>query len=774
MASATPPPPLSPSQTHALFDILIHHQLYAEIEAFKYPQAISRYGFPFTKADGDQTTSPLLQSMLNKFVLRLPGVKNLSTTAFWQDKVSILVAKLAEAELSESYDKGAIGSRKALAAAISSLLEYVARGMLGGYPVGGREKGSEASDKKGEDDKESVGKKEYDMKNPDDILQAWDDGMRQLIYGDLLDELFEKVAASDKLADHSSLVQAAHEYILLNLASFLHHIFIMSPDGQYLLRLLENIHRLIPYGMIRQTLRYGNAATMINAMVKLILTKISVTAITNFIGLTNNSNDGMNLMQQIISTVAAWDTAEFQKKAGKLESCREAPRKEVFKAIKAHVYASRDKHDAARSISIAESKSIIAVILETSTPPVSTSSLNDDQHAIAMEFYSNYLSIRDREEITKILCKLQPDVLTLAMKELVGAFDPVIRSVHKAVDLSETVTDAQNFLNDLIKVSKPKKINNVGSRAGSRAGSRSNSRDPSPKETESTPASILDPPNSLQVPTVEDYISLLRTHMPSSHKFLHQVCSKAPDLANEYRTYARSVLDEFRVNDNATLTQDSSERGAGSMTLPLQSLFSTLASTKQDELKPLLDKHEAHLQTLKQTSNQRLHAVISSSIAPTPNATQRNLSKPPQQPKTGTTHGPGMYLSRWHSLLDVTYITPETLSGPVRRGWEVKGELDGKGLKTSALLARVARKSSSKEREQNAGASGSGRTASNSVSSHSDAATVTVSVADGTGDAEERRERNRDGLEEDAIRRVWEGLESGWTGVCKGLEVMGD
>ena len=88
----------------------------------------------------------------------------------------------------------------------------------------------------------------------------------------------------------------------------------MSPDGQYLLHLLENVHRLIPYYVVKQTLRVGNAATMINGMVRLVLAKLSVTAVTNWIGLTNNSNDGMNLLQQIISTVMAWDSSEFQKR----------------------------------------------------------------------------------------------------------------------------------------------------------------------------------------------------------------------------------------------------------------------------------------------------------------------------------------------------------------------------------------------------------------------------------------------------------------------------
>jgi hypothetical protein len=118
--------PLTPAQTHSLFDILIHHQLYSEIEAFKYPSTIEQYGYPFKKADGTQSTSPMLQNMLNKFALTNPALKKLGKE-FWQDKVGVLVRKLAEAELSESYDKGAIGSRKALATAASSIAEYIRR-----------------------------------------------------------------------------------------------------------------------------------------------------------------------------------------------------------------------------------------------------------------------------------------------------------------------------------------------------------------------------------------------------------------------------------------------------------------------------------------------------------------------------------------------------------------------------------------------------------------------------------------------------------------------
>jgi hypothetical protein len=73
-----------------------------------------------------------------------------------------------------------------------------------------------------------------------------------------------------------------------------------SPDGPYLARVVENVHKLVPYMALRQTLRIGNAATMINAVVRLVLTKISVTSLTNWIGISNSIDEGMNLLQQYV------------------------------------------------------------------------------------------------------------------------------------------------------------------------------------------------------------------------------------------------------------------------------------------------------------------------------------------------------------------------------------------------------------------------------------------------------------------------------------------
>lgn len=189
---------LSQDQAHALFDILTHTETYAEIQSFRFPNAIHEYGHPFEKKDGRPRNSPILQTLLQNFALPLPGLRSVSKD-FWQKRCQGLVEEFGAAELSESYDKGTLGSRKTLATACSALIENPARGYLGGFPQG------EKIDKD----------KQYDLKKAEDVQKGWEDFTQGLVYGDMIDELFSRAALTDQLEHHSSLVQAAHEYILV-------------------------------------------------------------------------------------------------------------------------------------------------------------------------------------------------------------------------------------------------------------------------------------------------------------------------------------------------------------------------------------------------------------------------------------------------------------------------------------------------------------------------------------------------------------------------------
>jgi hypothetical protein len=197
---ATPEAPaiaLTPQQEHALFDILTHHETYHEIEDFKIPGAIKAYGPPFQDSI-NKSDSPILQTLLSRFILKLPGLRDVSSD-FWKTRIADLIDELAQAELSESYDKGLLGVRKTIATAISALIEYPARGTLGSVP----EKQDRPRDK------------DYDIKNPDDVMRSWHDALQEMVYGDLIDTLFAKAAETDDLSKHPSLVQAMHEFVVV-------------------------------------------------------------------------------------------------------------------------------------------------------------------------------------------------------------------------------------------------------------------------------------------------------------------------------------------------------------------------------------------------------------------------------------------------------------------------------------------------------------------------------------------------------------------------------
>ena len=187
---------LSPVQSSALFDVLSHYDTYAEIRDFRQPGSLKHYGPPFSVEEGHKSTSPALQTLVNRFLLTLPGLKNLPEK-WWKVQCHDIIEGFEKSNLSESYDKGAIGSRKTLATAISALIEYPVRGTFGGFAEVKNSSGS------------------YDIHKAEDLFRAFRDFMDGCIYGSTLDDTVKKAAETDDLNKHSDLVKAVHEFILV-------------------------------------------------------------------------------------------------------------------------------------------------------------------------------------------------------------------------------------------------------------------------------------------------------------------------------------------------------------------------------------------------------------------------------------------------------------------------------------------------------------------------------------------------------------------------------
>ena len=184
-----------------------------------------------------------------------------------------------------------------------------------------------------------------------------------------------------------------------------------------------------------------------------------------------------------------------------------------------------------------------------------------------------------------------------------SAFDPVIRGVHNAVNLSETVSDAQAFIDDTLKLAKPQS----------------------------------DKPSQA---SVQDFIKLLETHSYSSHKFLHQVCKNSKDLVAWYKEFGTKILAEFRNSEDASkVLPTASEK--------LNALYNDLSASDQTTVLREIDRHAEYLQKLSDSSSERVRAAL--------------------QQSEKTAYGPGIYLARWQALLDNTEITPLEPEGSTRK-----------------------------------------------------------------------------------------------------------
>lgn len=359
----------------------------------------------------------------------------------------------------------------------------------------------------------------------------------------------------------------------------------------------------------------------------------------------------------------SWDASDFRKQAEKVESSKDKPSKEQLAVLREHMALPRDAHEEARRKSLAEQKSIIAVILDSADPKL-TSSMSESQHTQCLEWYSAQLSVRDRDELSNVFCKSSPDFLTALMRDAVSAYEPFIRSLHGSLDLRPHVTSLETFLNDFIETSKPKQVKSRDGGKWKNLGSGSGKN--SPVQT--------------RPPSVEDYVALLRRNRHLLYKYMHQFAENCTDVREKFRSWANGTVQKFRntIKTEAVNSSGPCSGAAGAMSDSLQDTFRQLPPETQQSVLACLDSHATYLSKASNISTQRMQRILDALNGGSNKFDEKESSSKRNTPRGSSDGddmcGPGVYLMRWESLLDSTLITPATLHGPVRRGRDVKGE----------------------------------------------------------------------------------------------------
>lgn len=341
--------------------------------------------------------------------------------------------------------------------------------------------------------------------------------------------------------------------------------------------------------------------------------------------------------------VLGWDAGDFKKTADGIRNQRENSKSGLLSPIDTHLVASQDEHSAMRAKSIENQESIVSTILK-SKDPRSTTSFTAQQHALLLEYYSAQLSAQDRDKIVQVMCRNSPDYVTTLVREVMAAFDPIIRDLHNNVDLRKYVVNSQKIIDDILEVNKPKRDKN----------------------------------KKLIPPSIEDYVFLLRRHRSWWFEYLHEFAKGCPEVRDRFRDWLKNnVLASFRQPENAKNTAETMA-GAGSMSEPLRARFSQLDHNTQQKVVAALDKYGTYTDALDAQSSTRLQSIVE--------GLKEQPEKNKDAPKLGSMKGPGVYHARWQWLLDETLITPAKPSGPVRHGKDVK-DVKARG-KTGALASK--------------------------------------------------------------------------------------
>lgn len=223
--------------------------------------------------------------------------------------------------------------------------------------------------------------------------------------------------------------------------------------------------------------------------------------------------------------------------------------------------SSRAEHEECRRQSRESGMSIVAVLMATSPHSVE---MNDSQHAKALEYLALQLGVRDRQEIVRVLCHNNPDHVTAAIRDGMDAYTPMIRHVHQAVNLADTVWDFERFVTDMLKMSKPKKEGG--------------------KEVP---------------PSVEDYVDLIHRHQSSSHKFLHQVAKNGKEVTKWWQDYVHKACSYFKP---PAVEPSPQQR--------LESAFNNLSHGDQEKVRKEIDAWSKYLDDLHSASASRIAGII--------------------------------------------------------------------------------------------------------------------------------------------------------------------
>ncbi|KAK9476561.1 hypothetical protein V1514DRAFT_336562 [Lipomyces japonicus] len=358
-----------------------------------------------------------------------------------------------------------------------------------------------------------------------ELDQYMKDFKKEIIQRDGLSKFFSEIRQKDKLADLAPQYHKFIEWARIEVAATIYHLFVGQDNASELLAQTKHIHRMMPYAVLKNVIRFSNPVSMMKAVLDLFLAQ---------------PFGQKSLLQRILSIVL-YEDIKVQAKA--IHVVRKKINDDSLgDKIQQFVDAEAKIKDQVIWESETDAVDIIVAISKTDElepfiePKVVTNIINSwVSWNIAVEdpstkitddirWFSNLkslLKLMTRKRDKDMILSLSGERVTIELlKDVFTIFYQPLIKVYKSANVHNSIGDISVFVDDLIKTVEECEEPNLNT-----------------------------DPNFL----VQKFIDLCERHQESFYKFVHEVHIHDDGLFMKLMLWIEEILRFLREGPNGTI-----------------------------------------------------------------------------------------------------------------------------------------------------------------------------------------------------------------------------
>ncbi|KAF2118321.1 hypothetical protein BDV96DRAFT_569661 [Lophiotrema nucula] len=368
---------------------------------------------------------------------------------------------------------------------------------------------------------------------------------REIVEANGLSHLFQEIRAKNTIAELKPEYQKFAEWLRIEVAATLYHLFLAEDNSPELFAQLKRIHSLVPYSVLKNVIRIANPAAVMSGVLDLFLAQPfgARSLLQRMFGLA--INDGVRTAQKSIDTLGSTkikddvlcskikafvDADEEVKATIRQEAASdnvdvvvtilrseyfqpELSTAQVEKVFNAYVAWNNAVENVRSSRLSRKSSSFSALSISTN----GSGQAIDEELRSGAELFAHLkqylkLCMRQRDKVMMLQIIEEPTTLQLFRDLFTIFYEPLVR-VYKSANVYNSITDFAMFVDDTIKVIESCQRQDV-------------SADPNQ--------------------TVQAFIDLCARHEDNFYKFVHEVHIHDNGLFDQLMGWLEGILEYLR------------------------------------------------------------------------------------------------------------------------------------------------------------------------------------------------------------------------------------